>query len=124
MSRVKRGVTSHRRHKRLLKQTKGFWGQRSNVFRRAKETLLRAMAYAFVGRKLKKRDFRALFVVRLNAACREHGMSYSRFIHASKQFGTDLNRKMLSQMAIFDPKAFASLMTRVKASSEKGDLAA
>ena len=125
MSRVKRGVTTHRRHKRLLKQTKGFWGQRSNVFRRAKETLLRAMAYAFVGRKLKKRDFRALFVVRLNAACREHGISYSKFIHASKTFGTELNRKMLSQMAIFDPKAFASLMTLVKKSSDaKADLAA
>jgi large subunit ribosomal protein L20 len=114
MSRVKRGVTSHRRHKRLLKQTKGFWGQRKNVFRRAKETLLRAMAYAFVGRKQKKRDFRRLFVVRLNAASRQHGMSYSKFIHASKQFGTTLNRKMLSQLAIFEPKAFASLAESVK----------
>ncbi|MFC1854470.1 50S ribosomal protein L20 [Candidatus Dependentiae bacterium] len=117
MSRVKRGVVARKRHKRLLKKTKGFWGQRKNVFRRAKETLLRAMAFAYVGRKKKKRDFRSLFISRLNAACREHGMSYSRFINSAKVFGTKLNRKMLSQMAIFDPKAFAALVSLVKTES-------
>ncbi|MCK4499176.1 50S ribosomal protein L20 [Candidatus Babeliales bacterium] len=114
MSRVKRGVVTGRRHKRLLKQTKGFWGQRKNVFRRAKETLLRAMAFAFIGRKKKKRDFRVLFIKRLNAACRQHGLAYSKFIKAANDFGTKLNRKMLSQMAIFDPKAFTALISLVK----------
>ena len=81
------------------------------------------MAYAFVGRKLKKRDFRSLFVVRLNAACRQHGISYSKFIHKAKLFGTTLNRKMLSQMAIFDPKAFASLVTRVTGDHQEAKIA-
>lgn len=110
MSRVKRGVTAHRRHKRLLKKTKGFWGQRKNVFTRAKESLLRAMKFAYKGRKVKKRDFRSLFVVRLNAACRKAGTTYSRFIHAAKVKGVLLNRKMLSQLAIFDHKAFAAVV--------------
>lgn len=118
MSRVKRGTVTKKRHKRLLNKTKGFWGQRKNIFRRAKETLLRAMAFSFVGRKQKKRDFRALFVVRLNAACREHGYSYSRFIHASKNAGIELNRKMMSQLAIFEPKAFAALIDLVKKNDE------
>ncbi len=117
MSRVKRGVVTRRRHKRLLKEAKGYWGQRSNVYRRAKETLLRAMAYAFVGRKLKKRDFRKLFIVRLNAACKERGISYSVFIDKCKKFGTELNRKMLSQLALYDAKAFDALVDQVVASS-------
>ena len=113
MSRVKRGVVTKHRHKRLLKQTKGFWGQRGNVFKRAKETLMRAMAFAYKGRKLKKRDFRALFIVRISAACKSHGVSYSKFIHNLKQANILLNRKMLSQIAIFEPKAFAELVTFV-----------
>lgn len=114
MSRVKGGVTSHQRHKRLLKKTKGYWGQRKNVFTRAKETLLRAMKFAYKGRKLKKRDFRSLFVVRLNAACRQHGITYSKFVHAAKVKGVKLNTKMLSQMAILDPKAFAAVVAFVQ----------
>ncbi len=114
MSRVKRGTVTKKRHKRLLKQTKGYWGQRKNVFRRAKETLLRAMEYAFIGRKLKKRDFRALFISRLNAACKQHGISYSKFIHALNKLNIKLNRKMLSQMAIFEPKAFEQLANMAK----------
>lgn len=114
MSRVKRGVVTHRRHKRLLKKTKGYWGQRSNIFRRASETLLRAMAFSFVGRKLKKRDYRSLFIVRLNAACKARGITYSSFIHESKKFGTLLNRKMLSQLAIYDAPVFDALVTQVK----------
>ena len=113
MSRVKRGVITKHRHKRLLKQTKGFWGQRGNVFKRAKETLMRAMAFAYKGRKLKKRDFRALFIVRISAACKSHGISYSKFIHNLKVANVLLNRKMLSQMAIFEPQAFADLVTLV-----------
>ncbi|MBU1008359.1 50S ribosomal protein L20 [Candidatus Dependentiae bacterium] len=110
MSRIKRGIVTRKRHKKLLRQTKGFWGQRKNVFRRAKETLLRALAYAFVGRKLRKRDFRKLFISRINAGCRLSGVSYSVFIARLKKANIVLNRKMLSQMAIFEPKAFAQLV--------------
>ena len=118
MSRIKRGVITKKRHKKLLKQTKGYWGQRKNVFRRAKETLLRALQFAFIGRKLKKRDFRKLFVVRISAACKQHGVSYSKFIHGLKQKNIGLNRKMLSQLAIFEPEAFAQLIKVVKAPAQ------
>jgi len=114
MSRVKRGKVTKRRHKKLLKQTKGFWGQRKNVFRRAKETLLRALEYAFVGRKIRKRDFRKLYITRINAKCREFGLSYSSFISALKKSNILINRKMLSQMAIFEPDAFAKLVEIAK----------
>lgn len=114
MSRVKRGVVTRKRHKRLLKQAKGFWGQRKNIFKRAKETLLRAMAFAFKGRKLKKRSYRSLFVTRVNAACRQHGISYSSFIHSLKNLDIKINRKMLSQLAIFEPAAFADLANLAK----------
>lgn len=110
MSRIKRGVITKRRHKRLLKQTKGFWGQRKNVFKRAKETLLRAFRFAFIGRKIKKREFRGLFITRINAACRQSGMSYGKFIHGLKQSSITINRKMLSQIAIFEPDAFSQLV--------------
>ncbi len=106
MSRVKRGVMTRQRHKRLLKKASGFWGKRKNVFRRAKETLLRAMAFAYIGRKLKKREFRRLFIARINAACRSRGWSYSKFIDAMKKANVGLNRKMLSQIAVFDPSTF------------------
>lgn len=109
MTRVKRGVMVKKRHKRLLKKTKGFWGQRKNVFRRAKETLLRAMAYAFKGRKLKKRDMRALFIARISAAAEQNNMSYNVFIHGLKKSHIELNRKMLSQLAIYEPEAFTAL---------------
>src|SRR3989338_7346339 len=110
MSRVKRGVASKRRHKRLLKQTKGFWGQRGNVFKRAKETLMRAMRFAYIGRRLKKRDFRALFITRINAACKQNSISYSAFINNLKKANVVLNRKMLSQLAIVEPEAFTQLV--------------
>lgn len=114
MSRIKRGVMTRKRHKKLLSQTKGFWGQRSNVFRRAKETLLRALEYAFIGRKQRKRDFRALFVVRINAAARRNGLSYSVFMNGLKKLNIGLNRKMLSQIAIFEPNVFSQLADQVK----------
>lgn len=114
MSRVKRGVNNHRRHKKLLKQTKGFWGQRSNVYRRAHETLMRALRYAYIGRRLKKRDFRSLFITRINAACRLHSLSYSVFTNMLKKSNVIINRKMLSQLAIFEPEAFGSLVKLVK----------
>jgi len=111
MSRVKRGTVTKKRHKRLLKQTKGFWGQRSNVFRRAKETLLRAMANAFHGRKKKKRDMRGLFIARISAAVKAKSLSYSKFIFGLKSKNILLNRKMLSQLAILDPKVFDKVVT-------------
>lgn len=114
MSRIKRGVTAHRRHKKLLKQTKGFWGQRSNVFKRAHETLMRALQFAYIGRRLKKRDFRKLFITRINAAARMHDLSYSVFTNLLKKSNVMLNRKMLSQLAIFDGEAFGSLVKLVK----------
>jgi len=109
MSRIKRGTVTKKRHKRLLKQTKGFWGQRKNVFKRAKETLLRSMAFAFKGRKLKKRDFRSLFIARIGAASEQNGMSYSKFIGGLKKANIELNRKMLSQIAVFEPKIFTMI---------------
>ena len=114
MSRIKRGVCTKKRHKRLLKQTKGYWGQRSNIFRRAKETLMRALAFSFVGRKLKKRTFRGLFITRISAMCKQHKVSYSYFMHKLKLSNVSLNRKMLSQLAIFEPKAFEQLIALTK----------
>ena len=114
MTRVKRGIVTKKRHKRLLNQTKGFWGQRSNIFQRAKETLLRAMAYAYVGRKLRKRDTRKLFITRINAAAKNAGISYSVFIFGLKKAQIDLNRKMLSQLAIFEPQGFLKIVEIAK----------
>ncbi len=114
MTRVKRGTVTKKRHKRLLKQTKGFWGQRKNIFKRAKETLMRAMAFAFKGRKMKKRDMRGLFITRIKAAAVQEGMSYSTFIHGLNKANVALNRKMLSQLAIFEPKVFSSLVRIAK----------
>ncbi|KKP35417.1 MAG: 50S ribosomal protein L20 [candidate division TM6 bacterium GW2011_GWF2_32_72] len=116
MSRVKRGIATKKRHKRLLKHTKGFWGQRKNIFKRAKETLLRAWAFAFKGRKLKKRDMRALFITRISAAAKSNGLSYSRLIHGLNKANISLNRKMLSQLAIFDSKAFSAIVNKAKVS--------
>jgi len=114
MSRVKRGTVTHKRHKRVLKQTKGYWGQRKNVFRRAKETLMRAMVFAYKSRKLIKRDMRSLFITRINAAVRPQGLSYSKFIDGLKKANVQLNRKMLSQLAIFEPSVFTKIAEIVK----------
>jgi len=109
MTRIKRGTVTKKRHKRLLKQTKGFWGMRGNIFKNASDTLLRAMAFATKGRKLKKRDMRALFITRIAAAAQSHGISYSKFIHGLILANVQLNRKMMSQLAIFEPLAFEKL---------------
>lgn len=114
MTRIKRGVMTRKRHKKLLKQTKGYWGERKNVFRRAKETLLRAMAFATKSRKLKKRDMRALFISRISAATKQHGLSYSQFMHKLSTAQVHLNRKMLSQLAIYDAVAFARIVDIAK----------
>ncbi len=111
MTRVKRGTVTKKRHKKLLKQTKGFWGQRKNIFQRAKETLLRAMAFAFKGRKLKKRDMRALFITRIKAAAEQHNTKYNVLMSGLKKANIELNRKMLSQLAVYDPEVFGHIVS-------------
>ncbi len=110
MTRVKRGMATKKAHKKLLKSTKGFWGQRKNVFRRAAETLVRSMARAFKGRKLKKRDMRSLFIMRIKAAAEINGTKYNKLIHGLKEQNMLLNRKMLSQIAVYDPQVFAQII--------------
>jgi large subunit ribosomal protein L20 len=114
MTRVKRGIVVKKRHNRILKQTKGFWGQRNNIFKRAKETLMRAWACAFKSRRLRKRDMRSLFITRINAAAQENGMRYGAFVHGLKKAQIVLNRKMLSQLAICEPEIFSQLVTLAK----------
>ena len=107
-------MATRKRHNRILKQAKGFWGQRKNIIKRAKETLLRAMAFAYKGRKLKKRSMRALFIIRIGAASKSHGMPYNRFIAGLKKANVLLNRKMLSQLAIFESGIFENLVSLAK----------
>ena len=114
MTRVARGTVTKRRHKRILKQAKGFWGQRNNILQRARETLMRAWAYAYQGRKLKKRDMRGLFITRIGAAVEKQGMKYNIFMHGLKKSHVNLNRKMLSQIAIFDPEVFVRIVGMVR----------
>lgn len=114
MTRVKRGINVKKRHKRLLKLAKGNWGQRKNIFRRAKETVMRAWAYAFKSRRLRKRDMRSLFIARINAAAQHHNMRYNALIHGLKKANITLNRKMLSQLAIFEPSIFEMLVNKAR----------
>ena len=115
MSRVKRGVTSHAKHKKVFKAAKGFYGRRKNTIRTAKAAVDRAMQYATRDRKVKKRTIRALWIQRLNAAVREHGIVYSRFIDGLTKSGLNLDRKVLSDIAINEPAAFAAIVEKVKA---------
>ena len=115
MARVKRGVTAGRRHKKILNKAKGYYNARRKVFRAAKQAVIKAGQYAYRGRKLKKRDFRALWIQRINAAAREHEMSYSRLIDGLKKAGIDIDRKMLAELAVKDPAAFGSIVDKVKA---------
>ncbi len=109
MARVKRGVTARRRHKRVLEQVEGFWGGRKNRIRQAMHVLWKSWTYAYVGRKLRKRDFRALWIARINAACRENGTTYSRLMGALRRSGIELDRKVLADMAVNDAPAFKKL---------------
>lgn len=106
---------SRQRRKRVLKRAKGFWGGRSRLFRTAKETVIRADAFAFSGRKERKRTFRSLWIIRISAAVEGLGLKYSRFIAGLKKAGITLNRKELSELAIHDPKMFASIAEKAKA---------
>jgi len=114
MARVKRAVNARKYHKKVLKLAKGYYGGRSKLFKTANESVIRALRSAYVGRKLKKRDFRRLWIARINAATRINGLSYSRFMNGIKLAGIDINRKMLSEIAINDPKAFAELVEIAK----------
>jgi large subunit ribosomal protein L20 len=107
--RVKRGPNPRRRHKRVFEQTEGFWGGRKNRFRQALRCLWKSWQYAYVGRKLRKRDFRQLWIVRINAACRENGVSYSKFIGGLKKAGVEVDRKILADLAVADAPAFKEL---------------
>ena len=115
MSRVKRGVTAHAKHKKILKQAKGYYGRRKNTIRVAKQSVERSLQYEYVGRKLKKRTFRALWIQRLNAAVREFGLTYSKFIAGLAKVGIEIDRKVLSDLAIREPEAFKGLVDKVKA---------
>ncbi|MCL2839792.1 MAG: 50S ribosomal protein L20 [Defluviitaleaceae bacterium] len=109
MARIKGALHSRKRHKKTLKLARGYRGARSKQYRVAKQAVMRAMAAAFAGRKQTKREYRRLWITRINAAAREHGLSYSRFMSGLKKAGVDINRKILSEMAINDAKAFAKL---------------
>ncbi len=110
MARVKRGVTSHARHKKVLKLAKGYRGRSKNCIRVAIEKVEKGLQYAYRDRRNKKRDFRGLWIQRINAAVREHGLTYSKFMAALKNANVDLNRKMLSELAINNPESFKSLV--------------
>lgn len=114
MARVKRAVNAHKNHKKVLKLAKGYYGGKSKLFRTANETVIRALRNAYVGRKLKKRDFRTLWIARINAAARLNGLTYSKFMNGLKLAGIEINRKMLSEIAINDPKAFTELVNTAK----------
>jgi large subunit ribosomal protein L20 len=114
MARVKRGVTARARHKKVLDKAKGYYGARSRVFRVANQAVIKAGQYAYRDRRQKKRDFRALWVVRINAAARECGMSYSVFMHALKMAEIAIDRKVLADIAVHDKTAFAALAEQVK----------
>lgn len=115
MARVKRGVTAHAKHKKVLKKAKGYYGGKSRVFRAAKQAVIKAGQYAYRDRRVKKREFRALWIQRINAGAREHGLSYSRFINGLAKAGVALDRKVLADLAIHDKAAFAALAAQAKA---------
>src|SRR4249919_768773 len=116
MPRVKRGVTAHAKHKKVLRQAKGFRGRRGNVFNIAKEAVMKAGQYAYRDRKQRKRQFRVLWIARINAAVRELGMSYSVFMAGLKRANIDIDRKVLADLAVADKAAFAKIAGQVKAS--------
>jgi large subunit ribosomal protein L20 len=116
MPRVKRGVTARARHKKVLDAAKGFRGRRKNVWRIANEAVMKAGQYAYRDRRVRKREFRALWIARINAAARECGLSYSAFMNGVKRASIDLDRKVLADLAVFDKPAFAKIASQAKAS--------
>ena len=119
MARVKRGTTSHARHKKVLEQSKGFRGRTSTTYRAAKERLEKSLQYAYRDRRVKKREFRGLWIQRINAGVREHGLTYSQFINGIKRAGIELDRKVIADLAFQDPAAFDALVKQAQAALAK-----
>ena len=115
MARVKGAMATRKRHKRVLKLAKGYRGAKSKLFRTAKEAVMKSLSYAYIGRKQKKRDFRRLWITRIRAACKINGTTYSKFMNGLKKAEININRKMLSEVAIADPAAFAELVEKANA---------
>ena len=115
MAKVKRGVITHARHKKVIDAAKGYYGRRKNVFRVAKQAVDKARQYAYRDRRVRKRDFRSLWIQRINAAVRDHGITYSQFIFGLSKTDFDLDRKILSEMAISEPETFNEIVNAVKA---------
>ena len=116
MARVKRGVTARRRHKKIIAKAKGYYNARRKVFRVANQAVIKAGQYAYIGRKQRKRQFRALWIVRINAGARQFGLSYSRMMNGLKKAGVTVDRKVLADIAVHDIKAFGALAEKAKAS--------
>ena len=114
MSRVKRGVTKHARHRKIIGQAKGYYGRRKNTFRAANQAVERAGQYAYRDRKQRKRNFRSLWIQRINAAAREHGLTYGRFINGLGRAGVEIDRKMLADLAVREPEAFKALVDQAQ----------
>ena len=114
MARIKGAMMTRKRRKKTLKLAKGYFGAKSKLFRTAKQAVMKSGQYAYIGRKQRKRDFRRLWITRINAACRAEGVNYSTFMNGLKKSGIELNRKMLSEMAIHDPKSFSALVETAK----------
>ena len=114
MARIKRAVNAHKKRRKVLKLAKGYWGSKSKQYRTASEQVRRSLRYAYEGRKMRKRDFRRLWIIRINAAARLSGMSYSTFINGLKKKNIEVNRKMLADLAVNDPAAFAQLVEMAK----------
>ena len=114
MARIKRAVNAHKKRRKVLKLAKGYWGAKSKQYRTASEQVRRSLRYAYEGRKMRKRDFRRLWIIRINAAARMSGMSYSTFINGLKKKNIEVNRKMLADLAVNDPAAFAQLVEMAK----------
>lgn len=112
MARVKGGVNAKKTHKKVLKQAKGYFGAKSKLYRMAKQAVIKSLTYAYIGRKQKKRQFRQLWIARINAACRANGTNYSQFMNALKKQNVQINRKMLSEMAIHQPEDFKALVEK------------
>ncbi len=117
MARVKRGVTAHAKHKKVLKAAKGYYGRRKNTIRIAKQAVEKAMQYNYRDRKVKKRNFRALWIQRINAAVREHGLTYGHFIHALSKAGIEVDRKVLADIAVKDPTGFKAIIDQALAAA-------
>ncbi len=114
MARIKGAMMTRKRRNKILKLAKGYWGSKSKHFKMANQAVMKSLTYAYTGRKLKKRDYRRLWIARINAACKTNGMNYSTFMHGLKLSGIEMNRKMLSETAIHDPAAFTALCDTAK----------